>query len=151
MLSGRRADTQKICSSSLYVGRMQYDMSVSIWASIMIVRFEWIFCCKNSAFSCLKNEKKHSSHKDAIRISLRVFWNIRIWTYKMDTQNGLSKSPRRKEGMQQRYVEKNTISSGTWLHVGNNQVRHGLTNLGLKWIRIGGCRHQQWYWCNRGG
>ena len=160
MLSGRRADTQKICSSSLYVGRMQYDMSASIWASIMIVRFEWIFCCKKSAFSCSKNEKKHSSYKHAIRISLRVFWNIRIWTYKnghskkwinMYSQNGLSKSPRRKEGMQQRYVEKNTISSGTWLHVGNNQVRHGLTNLGLKWIRIGACRHQQWYWCNRGG
>ena len=52
----------------------------------MIVRFEWIFCCKNSVFSCLKNEKKHSSYKDAIRISLRVFWNIRIWTCKMDTQ-----------------------------------------------------------------
>ena len=50
----------------------------------------------------------------------------------MYSQNGLSESPRRKEGMQQRYVEKNTISSGTWLHVGNNQVSHGLTNFGLK-------------------
>lgn len=94
----------------------------------MIVRFEWIFCCKNSVFSCLKNEKKHSSYKHAIRISLRVFLKYK----NMDMQNGHSKSPRRKEGMQQRYVEKNTISSGTWLHVGNNQVRHGLTNLGLK-------------------
>ena len=33
-----------------------------IWArpflmSIMIVHFEWTFCCKNSVFSCLKNEK----------------------------------------------------------------------------------------------
>ena len=69
MLSGRRADTQKICSSSLYVGGIPYDMS----ASILIVRFEWILCCKNSSFSCLKNEKKHSSYKYAIRISLRVF------------------------------------------------------------------------------
>ena len=95
MLSGRRADTQKICSSSLYVGRIQYDMSVSIGASIMIVRFEWIFCCKNSVFSCLKNEKKHSFYKDAIRISLRVFWNIRIWTCKMDTQkNGSTCTPK---------------------------------------------------------
>lgn len=66
----------------------------------MIVRFEWIFCCKNSVFSCLKNEKKHSSYKDAIRISLRVFWNISIWTCKMDTQkmdqHVLSKWPLRK-------------------------------------------------------
>lgn len=160
MLSGRRADTQKICSSSLYVGRIQYDMSVSIWASIMIVRFEWIFCCKNSAFSYLKNEKKHSSYKHAIRISLRVFWNIKIWNIQKWThqKNGstctlkmASQKVRAERRMQQRYVEKNTISSGTWLHVGNNQVRHGLTNLGLKWIRIGACRHQQWYWCNRGG
>ena len=53
MLSGRRADTQKICSSSLYVGGIPYDMS----ASILIVRFEWTFFCKDSVFSCLKNEK----------------------------------------------------------------------------------------------
>ena len=69
MLSGRRADTQKICSSSLYVGGIPYDMS----ASILIVCFEWTFFCKDSVFSCLKNEKKHSSYKHAIRISLRVF------------------------------------------------------------------------------
>ena len=53
MLSGRRADTQKICSSSLYVGGIPYDMS----ASILIVCFEWTFFCKDSVFSCLKNEK----------------------------------------------------------------------------------------------
>lgn len=53
MLSGRRADTQKICSSSLYVRGIPYDMS----ASILIVRFEWTFFCKDSVFSCLKNEK----------------------------------------------------------------------------------------------
>ena len=53
MLSGRRADTQKICSSSLYVGGIPYDMS----ASILIVRFEWSFFSKDSVFSCLKNEK----------------------------------------------------------------------------------------------
>lgn len=107
----------------------------------MTVRFEWIFCCKNSVFSCLKNEKKHSSYKHAIRISLRVFLKYKHMDMQnghskkwinMYSQNGLSESPRRKEGMQQRYVEKNTISSGTWLHVGNNQVSHGLTNLGLK-------------------
>ena len=49
-------------------------------------------------------------------------------TLKMASQKVLAE----KEGMQQRYVEKNTISSGTWLHVGNNQVSHGLTNFGLK-------------------
>lgn len=53
----------------------------------MIVRFEWIFCCKNSVFSCLKNEKKHSSYKHAIRISLRVFLKYK----NMDMQNGHSK------------------------------------------------------------
>lgn len=73
MLSGRRADTQKICSSSLYVGGIQYDMSASILMSIMIVRFEWTFYCKNSVFSCLENKKKHSSYEHAIRISLCVF------------------------------------------------------------------------------
>ncbi|XUR83494.1 hypothetical protein WCP94_000133 (plasmid) [Bilophila wadsworthia] len=26
-------------------------------ASILIVRFEWTFFCKDSVFSCLKNEK----------------------------------------------------------------------------------------------
>lgn len=54
----------------------------------MIVRFEWIFCCKNSVFSCLKNEKKHSSYKHAIRISLRVFLKYK----NMDMQNGHSKN-----------------------------------------------------------
>lgn len=62
--------------------------------------------------------------------------DIQKWTLKKMDQHVLSKWPLRKSaqkgGMQQRYVEKNTISSGTWLHVGNNQVRHGLTNLGLK-------------------
>lgn len=105
MLSGRRADTQKICSSSLYVGGIPYDMR----ASILIVRFEWTFFCKDSVFSCLKNEKKHSSYKHAIRISLRVFLKYKHMDMQnghskkwinMYSQNGLSESPRIKEGMQ---------------------------------------------------
>lgn len=57
MLSGRRAGTQKICSSSLYVGGIPYDMSASILMYIMVVHFRWTFCCENLAFPCLKNEK----------------------------------------------------------------------------------------------
>ena len=42
--------------------------------------------------------------------------NESICTLKMASQKVLAE----RRGMQQRYVEKNTISPGTWLHARNN-------------------------------
>ena len=64
-------------------------------------------------------------------------------TCKMDTQkkrinmysqNGLSESPRRREGMQQRYVEKNTRELGCVVTRGEQGEgsAYGLTNFGAK-------------------
>ena len=54
----------------------------------MIVRFEWIFCCKNSAFSCLKNEKN-------IHL-INMLSEYAKWTLKKMDQHVLSKWPLKK-------------------------------------------------------